>query len=535
MLDLAASGCRSPRHSAPAARRSRGGCRRAARASRRARRRSPRGRSRRRASAAAARRRAPAPSSPASLPPGSRRALASAAASSGGSVAASPSRSAICPRGTEAVAHGGEIARAAAVERQPRQRARHDRAPLAALRAVGSRSAASSTQEADRIEPRVDRVGIGRAALASRAASSRAPAAGHGAVDRRRAGVPRALAGQRADQFEIGARRRVDEQASAARLARRRRTAPGARRSGSARHRRRHAADGRQLGAREGAEAVERRDAEEAASRRSARGAVEQVARRRGVTARRLAASSGLQLGVVEERCRRRSVRAGSSARELGGEPRRASHLGDAELAGRDVDPGEAEARLGVARRPAARDGDQPSCSRRASSSVSSVSVPGVTSRTTSRRTTDLAPRFCASAGILESARRRRRGGRARSAAADSRRRACDRHAAHRDVLAQMLAALGQRDAERRGWRSRRRRRTARRNRPSDRTAGNPGLAALISRYCSIIGVMRAGASASGPASAGTGARSISMTSTLADGPSPFIGPSSLSNGLTLR
>ena len=44
-----------------------------------------------------------------------------------------------------------------------------------------------------------------------------------------------------------------------------------------------------------------------------------------------------------------------------------------------------------------------------------------------------------------------------------------------------MLAALGQRDAERPARPLRRRRRTARRNRPSGRTAGESGLAALIS------------------------------------------------------
>ena len=85
---------------------------------------------------------------------------------------------------------------------------------------------------------------------------------------------------------------------------------------------------------------------------------------------------------------------------------------------------------------------------RLASSSVSSVSVPGVTSRTTSRRTTDLLPRFLASAGIFELF--------ADSDAVAERDQlvqivvgALDRHAAHRNVLAEMLAALGQHDAER--------------------------------------------------------------------------------------
>ncbi len=71
---------------------------------------------------------------------------------------------------------------------------------------------------------------------------------------------------------------------------------------------------------------------------------------------------------------------------------------------------------------------------------------------------------------------------------------ALHRHAAHRDIRALMLAALGQHDAERAWRRFRHPRRTARRNRPSGRTAAGPGLAALISRYCSIIGVTRAAA-----------------------------------------
>ena len=81
-------------------------------------------------------------------------------------------------------------------------------------------------------------------------------------------------------------------------------------------------------------------------------------------------------------------------------------------------------------------------------SSLSSVMVPGVTSRTTSRRTTDLPPRFFASAGSSICSQTATRnpwpdqllqivvGG-------------MHRHAAHRNVEALVLAAFGQHDAER--------------------------------------------------------------------------------------
>ena len=50
-----------------------------------------------------------------------------------------------------------------------------------------------------------------------------------------------------------------------------------------------------------------------------------------------------------------------------------------------------------------------------------------------------------------------------------------DRDAAHRNVGALVLAALGQRDVERLCTRRPRPRKTARKNRPSERTAGSPG------------------------------------------------------------
>ena len=76
------------------------------------------------------------------------------------------------------------------------------------------------------------------------------------------------------------------------------------------------------------------------------------------------------------------------------------------------------------------------------------MSVPGVTRRITSRRTTDLPPRFSRFRRVLDLLA---------DGDADALRDqllqvlvgGVDRHAAHRDVGALMLAALGQRDAER--------------------------------------------------------------------------------------
>ena len=88
------------------------------------------------------------------------------------------------------------------------------------------------------------------------------------------------------------------------------------------------------------------------------------------------------------------------------------------------------------------------SCCGPATSSASSVSVPGVTRRTTSRRTTDLPPRFRASAGssiCSQTATRWPSGDQLLQVLVGG----VDRHAAHRDVGALVLAALGERDAER--------------------------------------------------------------------------------------
>ena len=71
--------------------------------------------------------------------------------------------------------------------------------------------------------------------------------------------------------------------------------------------------------------------------------------------------------------------------------------LGELECAGRDVEGGNSVGPVAV-RGPHSRNGDQ-RVAREGSRSASSVIVPGVTSRVTSRRTTDFEPRFRASAG----------------------------------------------------------------------------------------------------------------------------------------
>ena len=86
----------------------------------------------------------------------------------------------------------------------------------------------------------------------------------------------------------------------------------------------------------------------------------------------------------------------------------------------------------------------------RASSRPSSVRVPGVTTRTTSRRTTDLEPRFRASAGssICSQTATLKPGADQLGEIGLGR---VHRHARHGDRLAGVVAAEGQGDAERGG------------------------------------------------------------------------------------
>ena len=133
---------------------------------------------------------------------------------------AAPSRASACVGGENAVAQAGQIARAAASDRQPRQRARHvgrgaqRGADIVARRAVGD-------EGRDRIQPPRDRRAVGERRREPLRQQPRA-GGGHGAVDRiEQRAAP--LAGQRARQFEIGAGGGVDRHGGAGGLARRRR------------------------------------------------------------------------------------------------------------------------------------------------------------------------------------------------------------------------------------------------------------------------------------------------------------------------
>ena len=118
-------------------------------------------------------------------------------------------------RRVEPVADRGEVARAAAVEHQPRQR------PGEVGRG-GERLARSSRRRRlgqhprDRVEPAVDLRDIGRRPVEAAGEEPRARAA-DGAVDRReQAAAP--LAGQRRGELEVGPRRGVDQHRRAGRL-----------------------------------------------------------------------------------------------------------------------------------------------------------------------------------------------------------------------------------------------------------------------------------------------------------------------------
>ena len=110
-----------------------------------------------------------------------------------------------------------------------------DPAPPQAATRTSARAARVGDEQRDRIEPPADRGRIGERRRKP-LASSRAPADRHGAVDRvAERAAP--LARERAHQFEIGARRRIDRQRRAGRLARRRRERRALARAACAPHR----------------------------------------------------------------------------------------------------------------------------------------------------------------------------------------------------------------------------------------------------------------------------------------------------------
>ena len=186
-------------------------------ASRRARRRSPRARSRRRASSSGSSSASAASSMLGEVPAGSAAIAASAAASSAGSA-----------RPPSSVARSAPPRRARRAARRGRA-GRRGRAPAATARAACRRRRFSAcAQRLARAASRRRRTptASSRASIAAGIGQRRdqplgeqpRAAAGHRAVDR---GEQRAVAaaGQRAHQFEIGARRRIDEQRRAGRLA----------------------------------------------------------------------------------------------------------------------------------------------------------------------------------------------------------------------------------------------------------------------------------------------------------------------------
>ena len=205
-------------------------------------------------------------------------------------------------------------------------------------------------------------------------------------------------------------------------------------------------ADRGQLGAREGAERRPDRATPSCALSSALAG---QAVERGGRHRRRCRAGDVRPIARRSASARQPSAAITSPGRQphdLAGEVGR-RHLADLELAGRDVERGERDRRPRPAGLRRLEQGGQV-VARLASSRLSSVSVPGVTRRTTSRRTTALRaalPRLRRIFHLLADGDA--------EALRDQPLQvfvgAVDRHAAHRDVLAQVLAALGQHDAER--------------------------------------------------------------------------------------
>ena len=262
-----------------------------------------------------------------------------------------------------------------------------------ALRAARRASRRASTKIVDLIEPRIDRRGIGQR-IGEALGQDAAPAAVTvmSIADEQAAAL---LARKRAGEFEIGARRRIDQHGRVRLFAPRR-------------AQKRHAPDLGQhdiveeaaeaaISARvKAAEAVERRDREmllqpALAGKRCRSGWRAAASRRRRSCCEDLRAAPARRAAHRQRRFRSGSRRARSAARRS----RAGRH--HRELAGRNIGPGERQFAVALAPAPVPRD----NCAGCDSRSESSVSVPGVTSRTTSRRTTDLAPRLLGFGRIL--------------------------------------------------------------------------------------------------------------------------------------
>jgi len=339
--------------------------------------------------------------------------------------------------GSQPVAHRREIARPAAPHHQPGKRAgeigrgREPRAHVAAQDGIG--------EAFDRVEPPRDGVRIGERRGQPLGEEARARRR-HGAVD----GVDQRaapLAGERAHELEIGAGRLVDRQRGAGGLAQRRRQ-------------RRALADlraldighaggrGGQLEPRQDAERIRGRDRKVGRQPPLGGGAVEHVA---GDRRHRQGAQVWRELRIGIQRIRHDDLarlEPGDGGRHGG-----AVALGDAELAGRDVDPGEREPAVVLARGARAGERQQVVVALRVEQRILGQGAgrhqPG-----------DVAPHHALGPALLRLGRvlELLADGDAvaeRNQAVEVLFRALDRHAAHRNVAAEMLAALGQHDVER--------------------------------------------------------------------------------------
>ena len=331
-----------------------------------------------------------------------------------------------------------EIAWTAATERQARQRTRHVRHVLQRGAQVAAEGGLVGKRR-DRIEPGVDALRVRQRRHQTFGEQPRA-AAGHRAVQRLQERTV-AIAGLRLHEFEIGASGRIDEQRRGGTFALRRaerRTfgdlglfdiGNGGRSGG-------------EFGAGKTAEAVERLDAIIAGDAVFSRGAVEQHGRLR----------NGDATENVDDRAHLRIVEDGIGkdqfarldAQDIGEQPRFGG-FGQPEDAGRDIDPGKRDRRL----RAAANAGERHQVVRfgRREQLVFGDRAGGDEAHDVA-----LDDRF--GAALL-------RFRRVLDLFADGHAKAepdqllqivigrMDRHAAHRNFLAEMLAALRQRDAER--------------------------------------------------------------------------------------
>ena len=341
----------------------------------------------------------------------------------------------------DAVAHGGEVARAAAADHQPRQRAGKIGRGLEALPYFRARPGAGH-EKCDGVMPASDGAGIGERRGQPLREQSRARRR-HAAVDR---GEQRsaALARQGAHQLEVAARRLVDQERRALRLAHRRRE-----RRALAELRALHIGDagggGGKLEPRERAEPFGGGQPEIPGEPPFGAGAIEHVAGER--RHRRQRAQIGRELGVAVERVRHDDL-ARLEPGDVGGN-RGTVALGNAEFAGRDIDPGDREAAFLAGGRARAGDREQVVVAPRIEQGVLGERARG-------DETDHVASHHALAAALT-------RFGRIFELLADRHAVAhcdqavevfvgtMDRHAAHRDVAAEMLAALGEHNAERAG------------------------------------------------------------------------------------